>query len=320
MSSPSHVIGIDIGGTNLKAGLLTENGQLLATEKYLLEESDKTEAGILDATEAIVSNILKSNDVSLDGLIGVGLGIAGVIDTAQGIITESPNFPKWHDFEFSKRLSERLQRPVAIENDVNAIARGEAWQGACRNERHFFAMALGTGLGGAVFLNGDLWNGVDGMAGEIGHINVFPEGEPCGCGSRGCLETIASSTGLLRRAKAESFSEALERAGHESRLAATLAEMAKEGHSKAQQYWDDLGQALGIVSAGLLNTLNVKVILVAGGIARALEHFRPQMEKNIRDYAFTAVAKDVEIRPCILWEEGGMVGAAANLLSRTGRL
>ena len=320
MADPNLVIGIDIGGTNLKAGLLTEDGKRLATVQSLLEEEEKTEAGILDATEAIVDKLLKKQGISTESLLGVGLGIAGVIDTAQGLVTEAPNFPLWHDFEFARLLTERLKRPVAVENDVNAIARGEAWLGACRDTRHFIALALGTGLGGAVFLDGDLWNGVDGMAGEIGHINVFPDGEPCNCGSRGCLETVASSTGLIRRAKADGFVEALERAGHESRLAATLADMAKEGHPQAQQYWDDVGRALGIVTAGLLNTLNIKVILIAGGIGRALELFRPSMEENLRDYAFTAVTRDVDIRLCTLWEEGGMIGAAANLLQRIGRL
>ena len=150
-------VGIDIGGTNLKAGLLTNKGTLLEEHHIPLEEADKTEQGILDATLNGLKKLLAISGFGLDSIVGIGIGAAGVIDNKKGIITKSPNFPAWNNFAFTKRLFRQNWAAclVTMENDVNAIARGEQWCGALKGENNFIAMALGTGLGGALCFGWD---------------------------------------------------------------------------------------------------------------------------------------------------------------------
>ncbi len=308
-------VGIDIGGTNLKAGLLTNKGTLLEEHHIPLEEADKTEQGILDATLSGLKKLLAISGFGLDSIVGVGIGAAGVIDNKKGIITKSPNFPAWNNFAFTKRLSDKLGGMlVTMENDVNAIARGEQWCGALKGEKNFIAMALGTGLGGALCLDGHIWTGVDGMAGELGHICIDPDGPPCNCGSNGCLETFASANSLIRRVKEDDFRDVLDKVQNECGIPHELALMAEEGNPQAQKYWDEVGRAIGQALAGLLNILNLKLILFGGGLGKSFKLFFPAMEQEMQKRAYPAVWAGVEFRTSQLWEGAGIYGAAAYLL------
>ena len=307
-------VGMDIGGTNLKAGLLTERGEMLERCMVRVVEEDKSEEGIINAAERALIKLFSVSGFGADSIIGVGVGCAGVIDTFNGIITKSPHFPAWKDFAFAARLSGRIGLPVKLENDVNAIARGEKWCGAAVGEDNFICMALGTGLGGAICLNGQIWRGVDGMAGEVGHICIDPDGAPCNCGSRGCLETVASATGLVRRVKEDDFKAVLEKVGNDAEIPLQLALLAEDGNKKAQAYWDEVGSAIGLALGGLLNTLNLKLVILGGGISKSLSLFQPAMEAQLKARSFPAVSKGVSFRQSKLWEEAGIYGAAANLL------
>jgi glucokinase len=313
-------IGIDIGGTNLKAGLLTDRGTLLEEHMLQLGENDKSEEGMVQACASTVEKLLAVSGFGQDSVIGVGIGAAGVIDAESGYITQSPNFPSWKNFALAKRLGERLNMLVSLENDVNAVARGEQWCGAVNGEKNFLCMAIGTGLGGAICLDGNIWRGVGGMAGEIGHVNIDPDGPACNCGSNGCLETFASSTALIRRVKEDNFREVLDVVERDSAIPHKLALLAQEGDKAAQVYWDELGRAIGLALGGLLNTLNLKIVLLGGGLAKSFSLFYPALEAELQKRAFPAVWKGVEFRTSQLWEQAGVFGAAANLLIDWKRL
>lgn len=313
-------VGIDIGGTNLKAGLLTNKGTLLEEYMCQLEEEDKSEDGIVKRCEDVLNKLMSISGFGKDSIVGVGIGVAGVIDDKNGIITKSPNFPLWNDFAFAKRLSDLTGFLVTMENDVNAVARGEQWCGAVKGEDSFLAMAIGTGLGGAICLGGSIWRGVSGMAGEIGHICIDPDGKSCNCGSHGCLETVASATGLIRMVKDDNFKELLDKVESDSAIPYQLALMAEEGHKKAQAYWDVFGKTIGLALGGLLNTLNIKLILLGGGLAKSFPLFYPAMEAELQIRAYPAVWKGVEFRTSVLWEKAGIYGAAANLLTELANI
>ena len=307
-------VGIDIGGTNLKAGLLTNKGTMLEEYRCQLEVEDKTEEGMVNLCDKVVNKLMSISGFGTDSIVGVGIGVAGVIDDKNGIITKSPNFPEWNDFPFARLLSERTDLLVTMENDVNAVARGEQWCGAVKGENSFLAMAIGTGLGGAICLDGQIWRGVSGMAGEVGHICIDPDGRPCNCGSHGCLETIASAVGLVASVKNDNFTELLEKVESDSAIPYQLALMAEEGNTQAQGYWNDFGKAIGMALGGLLNTLNIKLVLLGGGLAKSFPLFYPAMEAELQIRAYPAVWKGVEFRTSQLWEKAGIYGAAANLL------
>lgn len=312
---PACCVGIDIGATNLKAGLLTRQGKLITQQVVRLTKKDKSEAGIVAAVANMVERLAQENRIAVRELLGVGIGVAGVIEARAGLITDSPNFPAWKNFPLAERLSQALHLPVTIENDVNAVALGEHFAGATKGVPNFLCMALGTGLGGAIFLDGRMWRGVEGMAGEVGHLCVYPDGAPCGCGSRGCLETVASQTGLVRRIKADNFRKVLDDVETESAIPYALAVLAQNGDPQAQAYWDEVGRALGIALGGLLNTLNVKIVLLGGGLSRSFPLFERALRENLVAHSFPAVSRGVEFRTSQLWEEAGIIGAAAHLLN-----
>lgn len=309
----SHRIGMDIGGTNLKAGLLGPDGRLAHQAVLALKPEDKSEAGIVAAVGRAVESLRATAGLAASDLKGVGIGVAGVIEAERGLVTDSPNFPLWKNFPFAERLNTALKLPVAIENDVNAVALGEQVYGAAKGERHFLCMALGTGLGGALFLDGKLWRGVEGMAGEVGHLCVYPHGALCGCGARGCLETVASQGGLIRRVKEDNYRPVLDRIETDSAIPRVLSELAQAGDGHARAYWEEVGCALGIALGGLLNTLNLKLVLFGGGLSRAFDLFEPTMRAELGAHAFPAVARGVQFRVGALWEEAGIYGGAALL-------
>jgi len=309
-----YCVGLDVGGTNLKAGLLSTRGKLLDQFVMPLIDKDKTEAGMVKAAERTSRQLLKRSNLEVEDLVGIGIGIAGVIDGRQGIITQSPQFPLWKNFALSGKLSSRLGLPVVMENDVNAIGRGEQWVGAVRGENNFIGLAIGTGLGGVICLDGKIWSGVDGMAGELGHITVEPNGPQCNCGTKGCLESFASSTALVREVKKDRYKPVLSRIEKDSQIPFTLAQLAHEGDKKAQAYWDKVGWAIGVALGGLLNALNVKVVFFGGGLSHSFDLFRPALEKELPRRAFPAVVRGVEFRVSELWDDAGVYGAASLLL------
>ncbi len=321
MPQPRHLIGIDIGATSIKAGLLRiaedraeTKVSIIQRDSLELQDKDKTEPGILDAVETVVQRLCHKEEIPQDAIHGIGAGVPGILDVQSGLLVRAPNLPLLRNVPLAQRLSERLQRPTAVDNDVNVIALGEAWQGAGRGRKNMIFFALGTGCGGGLLLDGRLWRGEDGMATEFGHINVQPDGPPCGCGSHGCLEQYASQTGLIRMVKEDKYQAVLSRIEKDSEIPLVLSKLARQGDRESQTYFDTMGRALGIALAGLSNSLNIHCVLFGGGLSRSFDLFQPAMRKSLGEYAYQAVAEKVETSVAELWEDAGLYGAAALLL------
>ena len=194
----TFAIGVDLGGTNLRIAAVDVNGNILEKITTGTEVARGRDQVIFEMSEAVRELITKFRNAG--HLAGIGIGVPGIIDMQSGMLRESPNLPGWQDYPVKQEIERRLGTTVILENDANAAALGEKWLGAASNVDDVCMITLGTGVGGGIVLQGRIWHGMTGMAGELGHMPVDPEGPPCGCGSRGCLEQYGSATAIKRMA------------------------------------------------------------------------------------------------------------------------
>ena len=315
MSGP--VVGIDLGGTRVKAGLVRD-GAIVATVVDILEPDDRSEDGILKALVRTTSRACEEADVSPGDLRGIGVGAPGALRHHTGVIVKSPNFEQWKDFHLAHRLGDLAGVPVALDNDANVVTLGEARFGAGRGVGDFACLTLGSGVGGGLYIDGDLYRGADGMAGEIGHMVVEPEGFPCGCGGRGCLEQYSAANGLKNMVLRDRlFGDLTEAAVGDPDLPKRLFEAARAGDPGCQGYFDEFGYRLAIALGGLLNLFNIHTIVLSGGLARAFPAFSPRLFEEMPTRGYRTIVEAARVVTCELWEQGGILGAAA--LVDTGR-
>jgi glucokinase len=296
-------IGVDLGGTNLRIAAIDEDAQLL--EKITLgSKASRKRDDVIDAMCVAIQTLAKKH--SRHGkLAGIGVGVAGIIDLRNGMVRGSPNLPGWIDYPVRAEIEKRLKTAVILENDANVAALGEKWLGAGRDYDDMAMIALGTGVGGALVLNGRIWHGMNGMAGEFGHATVEPEGPPCNCGNRGCLEQYASATAIVRMAR-EAISSgrggALNKAAKSDGglHAQAVYDLAIQGDPEAQKIFRQVGRALGIALASMVNALNLPIYVVGGGVSSAWELFAPSIFEELRRrsmvYAATAPARPMNHR------------------------
>lgn len=319
MGKSKPIIGIDLGGTRIKAGVVA-HGRILATRVEVLSSSDKTESGIVDRLIETANAVAKDAGLSLEKIKGIGIGCPGAIRRDTGIITLSPNFPSWRDFALAERLESSACIPVVLDNDANVITLGEAFYGAGRGAGDFVCLTLGSGVGTGIFIAGDVYRGADGMAGELGHLTVEPEGFPCNCGNRGCLEQYSSANGLRNMVRRDRlFGDMTEAALADPLLPERLYQAAIAGDPRCQSYFEEFGYRLAIAISAALHMLNVHLVVLAGGLARSMDVFGPRLMAELPTRGYPAILSAARIVQCELWEEAGILGAAALLLVRKRR-
>jgi glucokinase len=321
---PSFAIGVDLGGTNLRVAAVDTHGVIMEKITTGTEVARPRDQVLDEMCNAIGDLSAKFSDSN--HLAGIGVGIPGIIDLHTGMLHESPNLPGWQDYPVRKELERRLGTTVILENDANAAALGEKWLGAGSESDDLCMLTLGTGVGGGLVLGGKIWHGMTGMAGELGHTTVDPNGVACGCGNRGCLEQYASATAVKRMAmEAISSGEAPELAYAMNRnpefSAKMVYELAEQGDEPARQIFRKVGQALGVVLANLVNTFNLRMYVIGGGVASAWKAFAPTMLEEVRKRSFVYVATTPADVPVTTWQttliaqaqlgsEAGLIGAA----------
>lgn len=305
-----YVIGIDIGGTNIKAGACDYRGTILA-RKY-----EPTEAALgAESIFAKIKMIVDTIRASIPGgeLQAVSLGVPGAVLSRQGIVTQAPNIPVWDGLPIRNIMQERLGTPCFIENDANAIAVGEMWMGAGRGFNHVVCLTLGTGVGGGIIIDGDLLRGADGMASEPGHMSVNAAGPHCNCGSTGCLECYASSTGIVRHflelLPARSTSS-LARVSTDAITTAIIYEHAVAGDAFARELMQFAGEGLGIGLASLVNIFNPELVIIGGGVAAGWDQFMPTALQVMAARAFKAPAARVKVVRAEKQDDAGIYGNA----------
>jgi len=308
------VIGVDLGGTNLRTALLSHDGVILDKHK----EATHASGGWKEVVARLIENIKRQQEAAGSkglSVTAVGVGAPGVIRSDRGIVVKSPNFPDWNNLPLKDELEQALNLPVTIENDANAAALGEQWLGAGRGIGSMILLTLGTGVGGGIVLDNRIWHGADGMAGELGHMTIIPDGRQCGCGNTGCLEMYASARGI-----AQSYRE---RRPHASAALGDVSseyvyEAARKGDADALWVMQDMGRTLGIGIANLINIFNPEMIVIGGGVRDAWPLFIDAARAEIRKRAFEVPAARTEIVPSLLGDEAGMVGAVAVAIQKIG--
>jgi glucokinase len=296
-----YSIGVDLGGTNLRAAVVDQNGNLLAQTSA----STSPEKGREHVIGEIVEAIQQLRSQQIDGrFAGVGIGVPGFILMDEGVILNSNNLAFLENMPLRDEIESRLGAPVILENDANAAALGECWIGAGAEVDSLVLLTLGTGIGGGIIYKGRVMHGFLGMAGELGHITVVPNGNPCGCGNVGCLEKHASATAITCTA------ELMRVTNHPNPTAEDIFKLAEAGDWKAQQIFRSMGEALGTALATLVNTFNFPLYLLSGGPLPAWNHFAPAMFEQVTRRSFTYRSTKTRIEKAKLGNQAGLFGAA----------
>ncbi|KPV45452.1 ROK family protein [Alicyclobacillus ferrooxydans] len=302
--------GIDIGGTSVKTALVDNVGHILVSQSFDTgaERDAETVAVRIKDTLELLKARLKDGGSTCQ-VHGAGVGIPGFLDLDTGIVAEAVNLG-WTDVPFQSMLEQLLQLPVAMENDANLAALGEAFAGAGADRRVVLCATVGTGIGGGIVIDGRLHRGVNGMAGEIGHLVVKRDGGIlCNCGHHGCLETVASATAIVRQAQALQSAGKLP-ADKVVTEAKDVFDLAERGNEAALSVITDAANWLGYGLSLAAITLNPDVIVIGGGVSRAEERFLMPMQAAFEQYALERVAQAAEVRAATLSNDAGVIGAA----------
>ncbi len=289
-------VGIDLGGTNTKIGLVDDNGKLIERFSFSTRDFSKP------------NNWVKRCLLELKGIKGIktiGIGVPGAADFKNGQVLYLPNLPGWEGVKIVERLKSGLKKDikVAVDNDATCMAIAEHRFGAAKGYENAVCITLGTGVGGGLILNGRIYRGSRGVAGEIGHFPLVPWGKNCSCGGRGCVERYVGNRTLLSWARRNGIikrGESLE----------DITARAKQGDSSAIEFWDKVAYTMAPVLVGVVNLLNPDVVVVGGGVSGAGRFVLSPLKKYIKAYAMKVQARSVRIVQAKLRNDAGLIGAA----------
>jgi glucokinase len=308
------LVGIDIGGTNIKIGVIRTGDQFAVLKKISIPTN------AVDPAETMVQRVAEATRKLLaetgQKAIGVGVGCPGLIDPKSGMVKKSPNLPHLPHFPLRDRLQAQLGLDVEIQNDANAAALGEFLFGPSKGINNLILLTLGTGVGGGIVADGHLLQGADNAAGELGHVKVeFTNGHPCACGKSGCLEAYAGAAGIARIANGLMQKQA----GY---LGSThfdthaLADAAQAGDAAAKKTFFIVGQYLGRAIANLIDTFNPERVVIGGGASATMELLRPGIHQAVDEYAsFPETLSRVQIERSAFPDDINVIGAAATWLN-----
>ncbi len=311
---PDFSIGVDLGGTNLRIAAVSIDGKMIEKITISVKVALGRDHVIGEMCDAILRLTHKYS--SSGRFVGAGIGVPGIIDVETGMMRKCANLPGWSDYPVRDVIERRLGARVFLDNDAKMAAFGEKWLGAGRDADNMAMITLGTGIGGAIILNGKIFYGMNGLAGEFGHVTIEPNGAPCGCGNRGCAESYASATALVRMAREAIQSgqaPALDAAmsSGEELSARSLYNLAMQGNQDAQRIFHRFGEVLGILLGGLINVLNLDMFVIGGGVVDAWDAFAPTMFAELRRRSLVYAASAPED------STGEREGASAQISSYT---
>jgi len=310
-------IGVDLGGTNIKAGVVSASGEVVATTECPTLAAEGPDAVVGRMAKLVADLKPKAgSDVA-----GVGVGSPGPLNQLTGMLYFTPNMPGWDNYPLGANLAKKTGMKIVVDNDANVAALGEYQFGAGKGTRTMILLTLGTGIGGGVIIEGKVLNGPDVTAGEVGHIVINPDGPKCGCGNHGCMEAYCGTAGILSRAwtlleKPNAVSMLRDWTG-DDRLKLTpamLTKAAEQGDGIAISVLRETGRLLGVGIASLTNLFAPDMVLLGGGISGAGEFIFRSVREEVEKRAMAPNNKRVKILPAKLGNTAGLVGAAALVL------
>lgn len=320
--SKNYVLAVDLGGTNLRIGAVREDGAIEERDRYD-SESRSGSTAVLGRVAVGIKKIAAGLEERGGPIKGVALGFPGIVDPEKGVVYQSPHFPDWKDLDLFSYFKKELPWPVVVDNDANMAALGEAWKGAGRGLKNFVMLTFGTGVGGGIIVDGRVFHGDRGFAGEVGHVTVEAEGPRCACGSHGCLEMYVSTGGILRLVEETDNPEGRDRllsclGIQQNKLTVRhLHEAALDGDIFAHATFKRMGYYLGIGLASLVNTLGIGTFLLGGGVGQAWDFFIDPAKKELASRTYPETFRHVEIRKALLGDDAALVGGAAAILKRS---
>jgi len=301
----------DLGGTHLRAATVDRAGKIHYRLKQATPQAEKPDE-IVRALVYAAGECERQSRSTGGTICAMSVVVPGTVNAEEGTVVKAPNVPCLDGFRLAAALESELEWPAILENDANAAAVGEMWQGAGRGFRTIICVTLGTGVGGGIIQEGRLWRGVDGSAAEIGHIGVDPfAGVPCACGSRGCLEVYASATAIVRmtrEARPRYPSSILHTS--ENLTSEKVYEAGLAGDELALEVFRRMGVYLGVGLASLINVLNPELIVIGGGLANGWDLFEKHMHQQVIERAFPTPARLVKIVRAECGDDAGLLGAA----------
>lgn len=293
------IIGIDLGGTNLKCSLLDSDLKIRAKNSFNTKSFNDKQGLINGIADSISSFILKQG-LNRSAILGVGIGLPGPVDTFKGIVHFLPNIPGWKEVNIKKNLEHKTKLPVFIDNDAKLMCLAESKSGSAAGYNNVLCLTLGTGVGGGLILNGSLYRGQDNAAGEFGHLPINEKGPLCGCGSQACLETYIGNNAIIRQAvKIFGRGISLEE----------ISRLARKNNPDAVRFWNEIGKKLGLALSGVINLLNLDAVVIGGGVASAGASLFGSVKKTILARAMSVQAKRVRVFRAKLGVDAGIIGA-----------
>ena len=302
------VAGIDIGGTKIAVALAAPGGRVISSTRF----RTRVEAGPHAVLEDAVAEIKRMLGAAGTKLTAIGVGCGGPLDRQKGLILSPPNLPGWDEFPIVSLLEERLGAPVRLDNDANAAALGERAYGAGRGLDDLVYITISTGIGGGLIVGGKIVHGVGDGAGEVGHMTVLPDGPPCGCGARGCLEAICSGTSIARRAREKlraGASRSLSSLGADAVTARAVAEAARNGDPLATEVWEETVHYLAVGVGNLFNVLAPEAVILGGGVSTAGEQLFEPLRRSVRGRVKMLPAEKISVVQAALGGDSGIYGA-----------
>ncbi|MBL8148969.1 MAG: ROK family protein [Blastocatellia bacterium] len=295
--SNKPVVTVDLGGTNLRIALVVGDE---VVNRHIFPTPRGAEAIVgLIAQEALAISSASSSDIE-----GIAIAAPGAASRKLGGLSKAPNLPELNGYPMAAQVTKLTSLPCIVENDANAYAAGEVVYGAAKGMQTVVVITLGTGVGGGIVLEGKLWRGVDGSAAEVGHICIEENGRLCGCGAKGCVEAYSSATSMAKLAREY---------GVEASSAREAYDLAKQGNEAALKAFHRAGTALGIVVAGLVNTLNPQAVVIGGGGSSSFDLLEPGIWQELKIRAFPVAVENLKLVKCTLKNYAGLLGAAALL-------
>ncbi|OIJ22513.1 glucokinase [Anaerobacillus alkalidiazotrophicus] len=309
------LVGVDIGGTTIKLAFISEAGEIMTKWEIDTDKSNNGQQIPTDIAKAIQTKLIEL-DQQKEKLIGIGIGAPGPVNFHDGSIEVAVNLG-WKNFPLKALLEQELGLPVVVDNDANLAALGEMWKGAGEGANDLIFVTLGTGVGGGIISSGKIVHGINGAGGEIGHVtSVIEGGAPCNCGKKGCLETIASATGIARLAveaisSTDTPSQLRELYNEQKNLTAKqVLDAAKEKDELAKNVIDQVTLHLGLALANLSNGLNPEKIVIGGGVSKAGDTILVPVKEQFARFAFPRVLDGVEITIATIGNDAGVIGGA----------
>jgi len=320
MADKRWVVGVDLGGTNIVVGLIPfEGGEVLGL-RTMPTESVRGAKFVVDRmiglVEQSIAEVLSTHGGTRDDIAGVGIGSPGPLDRKTGTVINTPNLG-WRNFPLRDLISNAIHLPATLDNDANCATYGEWWMGAGRGTRTLVGLTLGTGIGGGIVLDGQIYHGCSDVAGEIGHMTIDSNGRRCKCGNYGCLEQYASGPAIAVRAiegieaGAESVLVEMVNGRLEDITAATVYEATRQGDDYATEVMKDTAKFLGAGVASIINILNPEMVVIAGGVTRAGDTLFEPLRAEVRKRSFRSAQECCRIVSAELPGTAGVVGAAA---------